>query len=90
MRKPTLCICGNKGADQLHSLFQLFSLHRSYNRYLLNPKFQASSIIIFSWDLVGNHEGFLVIFFCPVRIIADFHISVTQCMVRPCVQSNKP
>ena len=50
MRKPDVCLCENKGADQLRSYCE--SDQRLYFRYTvqflfyLNPKFQASSLLL--------------------------------------------
>ena len=53
MRKPAFCICENNltDADQLRGNRALFSL----SLYLLNPKFQASShlLYLYSLDCVG-------------------------------------
>ena len=43
MGKPTICICENKDADQLHGVQFLF---------YLNPKFQASSSFLCLYRLV--------------------------------------
>ena len=73
MRKPAFCICGNKDADQLHgnreaisfavtakliSAF-VFATRTVLSLYFLNPKFQASSYLLWLYspvcvDLVGN------------------------------------
>ena len=42
VRKPTICICENKGADQLISAF-VFAIRIVQFLFYLNPKFQASS-----------------------------------------------
>ena len=51
MRKPTICMCENKGADQLHSNCE--ADQRLCFRYMdskipnfLHPKFQASSHLL--------------------------------------------
>ena len=51
MRKPTFCICLNKGADQLRTtakLISTFVFATSIVQFLfyLYPKFQASSLLI--------------------------------------------
>ena len=66
MRNPASCICKNKDADQLrgnHEADQClcFAIRIVQSRYLLNPKFQASSYLCgctarFVSDLVGNPE----------------------------------
>ena len=48
MRKPTICICENKGADQLRGYAKLISVFVFATRivqflYFLNPKFPVSS-----------------------------------------------
>ena len=66
MRKPDFCICKNKGADQLHGnhaddQFLCFAMWIVQFLYFLNPKFQASSHLLYLYspfvsDLVGNPE----------------------------------
>ena len=51
MGKPTICICENKGADQLRGTAKLISAFVFATRivhflFFLNPKFQASSHIL--------------------------------------------
>ena len=50
MRKPTICICENKGADQLCSYCTAdqhlcFAIRIVQPLFFLNPKFQASSLL---------------------------------------------
>ena len=45
MRKPTICICENKDADQLIRAF-VFTIQIVQFLYCLNPKFQASSHLL--------------------------------------------
>ena len=66
MRKPALCICENKAADQLRGNLKLISAFVCATRivqslFFLNPKFQASSHLLWLHspivsDLVGNPE----------------------------------
>ena len=73
VRKPAFCICENKDADQLRSnctadqrlcsvtakLIRAFvlAIRIVQSRYYLNPKFQASSHLLwFVLGLVGNPE----------------------------------
>ena len=67
MRQPTICICENKGVDQLRGFTAqlisaiVFATQIEQSLYFLNPKFQASShlLLLFSpvcLDLVGNPE----------------------------------
>ena len=64
MRKPDFCICENKDADQLRSnTAQLisafvFAIRIVRSLFYLNPKFQASSYILWLYSLVcvGNPE----------------------------------
>ena len=50
MRKPADCICENNGPDQLHgnsTAYQCLCLHiDSTLNYFINPKFQASSHLL--------------------------------------------
>ena len=51
LRKPTICICENKGADQLRKTKKLISSFVFATRivqflYLLNPKFPVSSHLL--------------------------------------------
>ena len=62
MRKPDFCICENKDADisfavtaKLISAF-VFAKRIVQSLYILNPKFQASSHLLWLYDLVGNPE----------------------------------
>ena len=57
MRKPTFCICENKGADQLHSNCKadhafVFAIRIVPFPYFLNPKFPASSHLLGLYSLV--------------------------------------
>ena len=66
MRKPAFCICENKDADQLRSNREAdqqlcFVIRIIQFLYYLNPKFQASSHLLWLYspvvsDLVGNPE----------------------------------
>ena len=62
MRKPAFCICGNKGTDQLHNESTLkgfvFAIYIAQSLFFLNPKLQASSILLQLYTLicVGNPE----------------------------------
>ena len=47
MRKPAFCICENKGADQLCAF--VFATQIVQSLYFLNPKFQASSHLLW-WN----------------------------------------
>ena len=61
MIKPAFCICENKGADQqLISAF-IFATQIVQKLYFLNPKFQASSHVLWLYSpvCVGNpKDGF--------------------------------
>ena len=63
MRKPALCICKNKDADQLRSnTAQLISAFVFAIRivkflYYLNPKFQASSHLLWLYSPVCVGPG---------------------------------
>ena len=48
MRKPTICICENKGADVTAKLISAFLFAIQIVQYLLylTPKFQASSLLL--------------------------------------------
>ena len=47
MRKPTISICENQGADQLHSNYEFVLATRIVQfLYFLNPKFPASSHLL--------------------------------------------
>ena len=55
MAKPTICICENKGADQLRgNLISAFVFATRIVQFLfyLNPKFQASSSFLCLYSLV--------------------------------------
>ena len=66
MRKPAFCICENKDADQLRGNREadqrlVFATRIVQSLYYLNPKFQASSHLLwlsvrFMLDLGGNPE----------------------------------
>ena len=61
MRKPAFCICENKDADQLRtakliSVF-VFATWIVQPLYFLNPKFQASSHLIWLYSLVCIGPG---------------------------------
>ena len=45
IRKPKICLCENKDADQLMSAF-VFATGIVQSLYFLNPKFQASSLLL--------------------------------------------
>ena len=47
MRKPAFCICENKDADQLKLIRAfVFAIWIEQSHYYLNPKFQASSHLL--------------------------------------------
>ena len=58
MRKPTLCICENKGEDQLRSYTAklisafVFAIRIVQYLYFLNPKFPVSSHLLCLYSLV--------------------------------------
>ena len=58
MRKPTFCICENKDADQLRGDREADQglcfryIDSTIPRYFLNPKFQASSHLLWLHSLV--------------------------------------
>ena len=58
MRKPGFCICENKDADQLrgYSAF-VFTTRIVQSIYYLNPKFQASSHLLWLFSLVCVGPG---------------------------------
>ena len=68
MRKPAFCICENKDADQLRGnpeadqrLCFRYIPYIVQSLFYLNPKFQASSYLLWVYslvcaDLVGNPE----------------------------------
>ena len=81
MRKPTFCICENKGADQLRSYCE--ADQRLCFRYtvstifivFLNPKFQASCHLtaLFLSDLFENHiVGFLMPQIILIRLLLQY------------------
>ena len=55
MRKPPFCKCENKDADQLISAF-VFAIRTVPSLFYLNPKFQASSYLLWLYSPVGNPE----------------------------------
>ena len=62
MRKPTICICENKDADQLRGTAKLisafvFATWIVQSLYFLNPKFQASSHLEWLYSLVCVRPG---------------------------------
>ena len=63
MRKPDFCLCENKDADQLRSnTAQLisafvFAIRVVKSLYYLNPKFQASSHLLWLYSPVGVGPG---------------------------------
>ena len=62
MRKPSFCICENKDADQLRGNAQLicvfvFATHIVQSLYFLNPKFQASSHLLWLYSPVCVGAG---------------------------------
>ena len=62
MRKPAFCICENKGADQLRGNHEgdqrlCFRYTDSTIPLLLNPKFQASSHLLWSYSPVCVGPG---------------------------------
>ena len=60
MRKPAFCICANKDADQLTAkLISAFGFAIRIVRFLyyLNPKFQASSHLLWLYSLVCVGPG---------------------------------
>ena len=63
MRKPAFCICKNKDADQLrgnHAADQrlcFFATRIVQHLYFLNPKFQASSHLLWLYSLVCVGPG---------------------------------
>ena len=86
MRKPAFCICENKEADQLRSncaadqrLF-FFAIRIVQYLYYLNPKFQASSHLLwlsdrFVSDLVGKPRR--PVFSHKAQVYADYMIEYT-------------
>ena len=62
MRKPDFCICENKGADQLHGdreadhVFVL-AIWIVQSLFYLNPKFQASSHLLWLYSPVCVGPG---------------------------------
>ena len=61
MRKPTFCICENKDADQLRGNREadqrLCFRYIVQSLYFLNPKFQASSHLLWLYSLVCVGPG---------------------------------
>ena len=61
MRKPTFCICENKDADQLRGNREadqrLCFRYIVQSLYFLNPKFQASSHLLWLYSLVCVRPG---------------------------------
>ena len=66
MRKPAFCVCENNGADQLcgspahRADDQRLCFHCTYvvqSLYFLNPKFQASSNLLWLYRLVCVRPG---------------------------------
>ena len=62
MRKPTICICENKGADQLRSNCEAdqrlcFAAKIVQSFFHLNPKFQASSLLLRLYRCVCLRPG---------------------------------
>ena len=56
MRKPAFCICENKDADQLISAF-VFATRIVQSLFYLNPKFQASSHLLWLYRPVCVGPG---------------------------------
>ena len=54
MRKPAFCICENKDADQLRGNRAIRIVQ---SLYLINPKFQASSHLLWLYRLVCVGPG---------------------------------
>ena len=62
MRKPAFCICENKDADQLRGDREAdqrlcFATRIVQSLYFLNPKFPASSHLLWLYSLVGVGPG---------------------------------
>ena len=63
MRKSTICICENKDADQLRVVTPklisayVFATQIVQFFYFLNPKFQASSHLLYLYSLVCVGPG---------------------------------
>ena len=57
MRKPTICICENKDADQLSGNLHFRYIDNLQFLYFLNPKFQASSHLLWLYSLVCVRPG---------------------------------
>ena len=62
MRKPAFCICKNKAADQLCGNWKLISVFVFATRivqslYFLNPKFEASSNLLWLYSPVCVGPG---------------------------------
>ena len=80
MRKPTFCICENKGADQLRSNCEadhtfVFATWIVQFLYFLNPKFPASSHLLCLYSTVCVR---------PVSFLITWLISAT--LVISCLQ----
>ena len=56
MRKPAFCICENKNPDQLIGAF-VFVIRIVQSVYYLNPKFQASSHLLWLYSPVCVEPG---------------------------------
>ena len=54
MGKPTICICENKGADQLRGHLATKIVHFLF---FLNPKFQAYSLLLCLYSLTRVGSG---------------------------------
>ena len=59
MRKPAVCICENKDADQHTKLISafVFAIRIVQSLYYLYPKFQASSYLLWLYSLVCVGPG---------------------------------
>ena len=59
VRKPFFCICENKDADQLRGMISafVFATWIAQSLYLLNPKFQVSSHLLWLYSLVCVGPG---------------------------------
>ena len=62
MRKPVICICENKNAEQLRGNREadqriFFATRLEQSLYFLNPKFQASSHLLWLYSLVCVGPG---------------------------------
>ena len=56
VRKPDFCICQKKAADQLISAF-VFAIQIVQSLYCLNPKFQASSHLLWLWPKAEGNRA---------------------------------